>query len=86
MIWILVKDLDPPEIWPYERLKVPKIENEALKKHTFVITSHRRQSQATISDEMNKFKVYKIGIPLFEKLKLVSAKCGDFQETFQAEI
>ena len=31
MIWILVKDLDPPEIWPYECLKVPKIENEALK-------------------------------------------------------
>ena len=86
MIWRLDEDLDPPEFWPFGRLKVPKIENEALKKHTFVITSHRRQSQATISDEMNKFKVYKIGIPLFEKLKLVSAKCGDFQETFQAEI
>ena len=31
MIWRRVKDLDPPEFWPYGRLKVPKIENEALK-------------------------------------------------------
>ena len=31
MIWRLVKDLDPPEFWPYERLKVLKIENEASK-------------------------------------------------------
>ena len=31
MIWRLVKDLSPPEFWPYGHLKVLKIENEALK-------------------------------------------------------
>ena len=31
MIWRLVEDLDPPEFWPYGRLKVPKIENGARK-------------------------------------------------------
>ena len=31
MIWRLVKDLDPPEIWSYGHLKDPKIENEASK-------------------------------------------------------
>ena len=29
MIWRLAKDLDLPELWPYGRLKGPKIENEA---------------------------------------------------------
>ena len=31
MIWIVAKDLDLPEFWPYGRLKGPKIENEALR-------------------------------------------------------
>ena len=31
MLQIHAKDLDLPDIWPYVRLKSPKIENEALK-------------------------------------------------------
>ena len=31
MILRLSKDLGLPELWPYERFKVPKIENEASK-------------------------------------------------------
>ena len=43
-IWRLAKDLDLPEFWPYESLKGPKIENEALKNNVLSSLRHMNEN------------------------------------------
>ena len=41
MIWRLAKDHDLPKIWPYGRLKSPKIENETSKNRKWNLQKYR---------------------------------------------
>ena len=66
MIWRLSKDLDLPELWPYERFKMPKNWKWSIKKYCiFVITSMHKNSKTTWTSILSYYLV--LPFLLFQK-------------------